>query len=501
MGVHIIRDLRGKDRLMLVVLAGIAFLLIYFIASSHFLSIKRSKQHVFQKLRSASITASMMLDGDKHQYLSSKYSAKNDLISSDNDSIYLELHNVLSRVRDINELNTPIYTMVYNDRSDEYEFIVTSSEQPYYRHMFVNYPSQLRMNYSFGGVIDEYQTENGTWLSAFAPVKNSKGEVVANVQVDERFDDFIASANKDLLRNILVTSVLFVPFMLFLYSFMKNTLEKEEQSKMMLEERNEEIQLQNELIKEANLKLEEANAMVKARNLNLDKIVKKRTQELTMANEDLATFLYRSSHDIQGPIASIKGIYHLANYDHNPQSEYLGMINDSVIQLDTRVKSINAVFEVKQRKVEKTLFDLKQFIINTLDKQIDQIECNSCETSIEIDDQFMIESDQLLLATALNELVKNSFQFKRENKLELKIQAEQLTDKLFRISFSDNGQGILDEVKGEIFDMFKRGNEKSQGSGLGLYAVNLAINKLNGKIEVFSDGVSGTTFEITLPIR
>ncbi|MEQ9167237.1 MAG: HAMP domain-containing sensor histidine kinase [Fulvivirga sp.] len=500
MGVNIIKDIRGKDRLMLVVLIGIAVLLIYFIASSHYLSLKKSKEHVLQKLRSVAVTASMMIDGDDHQYISKNFKRKNDLINSKDDSIYLELHQILKKIKELNNLSSPIYTMVYNGKSDEYEFIITSSDEPYYRHMFVNYPSQLRMNYDFGGVIDEYKTENGTWLSAFAPIKNSKGEVVANLQVDERFDDFIAKANADLVKNIAVTSVLFVPFMVFLYSFMKSTLEKEEYSRRMLEEQNEEIQIQNELIKESNLKLEEANAIVKARNQSLDKIVKRRTAELTLANEDLATFLYRSSHDIQGPIASIKGIYNLANYDLEPSKQYLGMINDSVMQLDTRVKSINAVFEVKQRKVHKTSLGLKQFISKTLEAQTGQIGCENYELLLNIDDGLAIESDQLLLEIALSELVKNSFQFKSDIGLVLKIDAKKISKKLCKISFSDNGQGIADEIRGEIFDMFKRGHEKSQGAGLGLYAVNLAINKLNGKIEVFSDGLTGTTFEITLPI-
>ena len=226
MAINIIKSVRGKDRLMLVVLFGIAILLIYFISSSHYLTLKRSKEHIFKKLRSVSNTASMIVDGDKHQYLSSKYGTKNDLLSSDIDSIYSELHGILKRIKEINELNSPIYTMVYNDRNDEYEFIVTSSEEPYFRHMFVNYPAQLKMNYSYGGVIDEYETENGTWLSAFAPIKNAKGEVVANIQVDEKFDDFIAAANKDLIRNILVASILFIPFMLFLYSYMKKRMKK-----------------------------------------------------------------------------------------------------------------------------------------------------------------------------------------------------------------------------------------------------------------------------------
>ena len=285
-----------------------------------------------------------------------------------------------------------------------------------------------------------------------------------------------------------------------LYNFMKNTVKEEESRKRMLEDRNEEIQLQNELIKETNLKLEEAKAIVEARNKNLDKMVKKRTKELLTANEDLATFLYRSSHDIQGPIASIKGIYNLANYDSNASSDYLSHINKSIIQLDTRVKSINAVFEVKQRKVEKTPIDLKSLITKVLDENNDYISNNNFTVRFEMDTHFEFRSDKVLLDILFQELSKNAFQFKSEDKLELDIVAKTLNKKMAKISFSDNGQGIPVEIRAEIFDMFKRGNAKSQGSGLGLYAANLAVSKLDGKIEVFSDGMTGTTFEITLPI-
>jgi hypothetical protein len=108
-------------------------------------------------------------------------------------------------------LNTQIYTMVYNNQSDEYEFIVTSSDKTYYRHMFKNYPMLLREQTSGGGVIDVYETENGIWLSAFSPVINSNGVPVALLQVDEIFASFIKEANIELLKNILVSLILFVP--------------------------------------------------------------------------------------------------------------------------------------------------------------------------------------------------------------------------------------------------------------------------------------------------
>jgi len=47
--------------------------------------------------------------------------------------------------------------------------------------------------------------------------------------------------------------------------------------------------------------------------------------------------------------------------------------------------------------------------------------------------------------------------------------------------------------------MFYRASYDSKGSGLGLYIVKEAINKLNGQISVHSELGSGTRFDILLP--
>ncbi len=67
------------------------------------------------------------------------------------------------------------------------------------------------------------------------------------------------------------------------------------------------------------------------------------------------------------------------------------------------------------------------------------------------------------------------------------------------IVIEDNGIGIDKESQSRIFDMFYRVSHESVGSGLGLYIVKEAVNKLNGDMKVESEIGAGTTFLIKIP--
>jgi signal transduction histidine kinase len=70
------------------------------------------------------------------------------------------------------------------------------------------------------------------------------------------------------------------------------------------------------------------------------------------------------------------------------------------------------------------------------------------------------------------------------------------------LEVSDNGRGILEEEKEQIFGRFYRsGDEMTRttgGTGLGLYLVQQIVEAHRGEVGVAATGFDGTTFRVTL---
>ena len=66
------------------------------------------------------------------------------------------------------------------------------------------------------------------------------------------------------------------------------------------------------------------------------------------------------------------------------------------------------------------------------------------------------------------------------------------------ITVSDNGSGIPEENRSQIFDLYF--TSKKEGNGLGLSISQKIISQHKGSIEFTSSG-QGTTFKINLPVQ
>ena len=69
--------------------------------------------------------------------------------------------------------------------------------------------------------------------------------------------------------------------------------------------------------------------------------------------------------------------------------------------------------------------------------------------------------------------------------------------------FSDNGQGVREEDKDDIFDLYFTTTAEQGGAGLGLYIVKIRLEALKGSIKLTDSEFAplGATFNITLPFN
>lgn len=501
------------NRIYLAVVGGLILLSGYFIAFSYFNEKAVAKKATLFKLQAAVNEAVSYIDPEIHQQLQQQFRSKNAIRSTEQNELYQQLHDQLDEVAIDNQLNSPIYTLVYNKEKDLFEFIVTSAETPYFRHTFTNYPKELMNVPLSGAMVDVYEDENGKWLSAAKPIINAKGEQIGIIQADESYAVFLAELRRELFFNLIISLAVIVPIAIALRRFIQYRLNREHKIRGMLIQQNneireqkEELEQQSQWISDYNNRLEKArftiekkNKELSAINEDLDRKVKQRTAELEKSTEELSQFLYRSSHDILGPLASIQGLYNLAYKDLKDSKGkiYIEKIGDSALKLREIIKGINLVYELKIRSVRKESIHVNELInsiLASLEQSITfhqiQVEKNYSEHQAYTDPYF--------LRIVLEECIKNAIQYRTLHEVPvIKICILKKGYDL-EIRITDNGQGIQKGQESNIFGMFRKANEQATGTGLGLYLAELCTKELQGSIKVEPEE-KGTTVVVKIP--
>lgn len=220
--------------------------------------------------------------------------------------------------------------------------------------------------------------------------------------------------------------------------------------------------------------------------------------------EELDFFIYKASHDLRGPLASIKGLVDLAKADLGNRQQldfYLTMVDNSIKEL---VETVNELLDYKKLEaspIQIISVDLNDLVASLL-SSLQYVENYSrIDFKINITHSEAFYTDYITIRSLLQNLVHNAINYGKYvegNKPLIEINFEQNAEGNTLI-VRDNGIGMRPEVLNQIFDMFYRDNVATAGSGLGLYIVKKGIKKLRGSIEVASEYGKGTCFTLNLP--
>jgi signal transduction histidine kinase len=238
-------------------------------------------------------------------------------------------------------------------------------------------------------------------------------------------------------------------------------------------------------------------------NHQYGKELRESNRMLQKVNEELDRFVYSTSHDLRAPLASVTGLINLSinNTNTDEVRKYLAMMQMRVKNLDSFIKDIADYSRNNRLQLARDTINLFKMANEVWDSLCYSPEAIGITFINEVPETLTIENDSRRLRVVLTNLVANAIRYHDQRKEKRFIRLyHQVTATSFSLHIEDNGQGILPEIQKRVFDMFYRGNESSQGSGLGLYIVKETVGKLSGSVQLQSVYRQGSTFTVTLPV-
>ena len=224
--------------------------------------------------------------------------------------------------------------------------------------------------------------------------------------------------------------------------------------------------------------------------------------QLKERNEQMDLFLYKATHDLKGPLASVKGILDIAlqNCQQSEIDQYIRMALTSTDKLDKALVDLLHVTRLNKADLIVEQVNCKELVEEILFSLQHMPESRQVEFDITVEEPAAFFTDKNTLTTILQNLIVNAIKYKREG-VEAHVVSVHLHphEEGIQLRVSDNGEGIKTEIQGKVFTMFYRGNKKSKGTGLGLYIVKQGLDKLGGILKLKSVYGKGTEFLLYIP--
>jgi len=225
-------------------------------------------------------------------------------------------------------------------------------------------------------------------------------------------------------------------------------------------------------------------------------------EELSERNFELDQLMYKTSHDLRSPLSSILGLINLAHLDESKENFpiYLNKIEGRVKKLDEFIRSMLNYARVNRSEIFIEKINLRDVIVSSIHELEYLDNFSSVKTQITFkSEETFFKCDALRIKIIISNIISNAYKYYNatvNSYLKINVNITPLT---VSMTFQDNGIGIKKEHLSKVFNMFYRATEKSQGSGLGMYIVKQAIDKLKGTITIKSIFGKGTTIKIVLP--
>ena len=230
--------------------------------------------------------------------------------------------------------------------------------------------------------------------------------------------------------------------------------------------------------------------------------LKEKNERLEKALDEIDLFIYSISHDLRAPITSILSVLNLVEMELDKDEsshEYFKMIREMTHKLEGFSRQLVNYYKITHNDLDSTEIDWESFIGKLVGSSVLDCQMDENAVMIEVEQSGKFYGHPIKLEIILSNLITNAVKYSCERndpKVTITINGDV---EGAQISITDNGIGIqADKIK-DVFNMFYRATQKSNGSGMGLYIVKEAITRMGGRIDLESEEGQGTTVRLFIP--
>jgi len=273
------------------------------------------------------------------------------------------------------------------------------------------------------------------------------------------------------------------------------------QAELLLTEKNNEIEAQNEEYMQINEELYELNKQLV--------IAKEKAEE----SDRLKTaFLQNMSHEIRTPMNAIMGFSDLLLLNANDKTKLKKFTDIISMRCNDLLDIINDILDISKIESGQLSVNVEKFKLDELFAELytffteyqDRIGKQHLKFSMHpflLKKENLIVTDKVKMKQILINLISNAFKFTDEGEIECGCRLDENQNLLFYVS--DTGIGIPADKQQIVFERFIQLQQSKKmnigGTGLGLPIAKALANLLHGNLFLESEPGKGSTFYFTIP--
>ncbi|MEJ7665929.1 MAG: ATP-binding protein [Hymenobacter sp.] len=254
----------------------------------------------------------------------------------------------------------------------------------------------------------------------------------------------------------------------------------------------EELAIINEELRATNEELHESNS------------------RLSHTNADLDTFVHSASHDLKSPIANIEGLLLALRQQLPPAAleaelvpRLLSMMDGAVGRFQQTLGHLTDVSRLPQALLDQPAetVDLPALVEAVRLDMLPELTATGATLTLDLAACPTLHFPAKNLRSILYNLLSNAIKYRSPARpARISLGCYLAAPGQVTLAVQDNGPGLTDAQRGELFQLFRRLHSHVEGSGVGLYMVKKMVDNAGGTLTVESAPGIGSTFSVTLPV-